>query len=148
MIEKHAESQGSRRTCRRIRALVLGALVLLAADGARAHRCTGDCNGDDSITANELVQGVRIAGNLVPLFMCPQFDADVDFRVSDSELQVAVNNLFSYCGHLGPATPTNSPPATATPTPIEPPSPSVSPTPEPTEEKLTPTAIELEIPVT
>lgn len=120
--------------CKNVGLFVLGAFVLLTVDSAWAHGCTGDCNGDDMITASELVRGVRIAADLFPIFMCPQFDADGDRRVNDDELQVAVNNLFSYCGHGSPPTPTNTPTATGTPTQVGPsstPAPSASPIPTP-----------------
>jgi hypothetical protein len=117
--------------CKGVGLFVLGAFVLLIVDSAWAHGCTGDCNGDDIITASELMRGVRIAADLVPIFMCIQFDADRDGRVTDGELEVAVNNLFNYCGHE-PPTPTSVPTATGTPTPSEAshtPSPPASPTP-------------------
>ncbi len=66
---------------------------------ARAHRCVGDCDGSDTISIAELVNGVRILLNQVDLDTCFQFDADLDNRVSVNELLVAVNNAFSFCGH-------------------------------------------------
>jgi hypothetical protein len=70
------------------------------------------------ITASELVHGVRIAADLAPILTCLAFDVDGDRRVSEDELLVTVNNLFSYCGHGSPPTPTNTPTATETPTQI------------------------------
>lgn len=98
--------------------LALVATTVLAAPAALAHRCTGDCDGGDTISIRELVIGVRIALGQLDLDICPQFDADVDNRVSINELQVAVNNVFSYCGHGSPPTPTSTRTRTPTPTPI------------------------------
>ena len=83
---------------------------------ASGHRCTGDCDGSDTITVNELVVGVRIALGQLPLDVCPQFDADLDNRVSIDELLVALNNVFSYCGHGSPPTPTSTRTPSRTPT--------------------------------
>jgi hypothetical protein len=90
-------------------ALALAVLLLLSARSASAHGCTGDCDGDDTITVSELVRGVRIALVEDSILNCPQFDVDSDFRVSIDELMVAVNNAFNYCGHGSPPTPTPTP---------------------------------------
>lgn len=96
---------------------MVSVLLLAAVVPAAAHRCTGDCDASDTITINELIVGVRIALEQLPLDVCPQFDADLDFRVSIAELFVAVNNHFTYCGHGSPPTPTSTPTPTRTPTP-------------------------------
>ncbi len=94
------------------RILVTVIICALAAGAAQAHRCTGDCDGSDTVSVGELVTGVRIALERAPLFTCLSFDADIDRRVSIDELLVAVNNAFSFCGH-------GSPTATATATATE-----------------------------
>lgn len=76
--------------------------MLLWPRGAIAHRCTGDCNGDDRVTVSELVVGLSIALAEAKLSACPEFDVDRDGGVSINELRVAVNNAFTYCGHLAP----------------------------------------------
>lgn len=96
--------------------VAVAALVFATPPAVLAHRCTGDCDASDTVSINELVIGVRIALGQLPLDVCPQFDADFDNRVSINELQVAINNYFSYCGHGSPPTPTYTRTATRTPT--------------------------------
>lgn len=95
-----------------------------------AHRCTGDCNGSDTVSVDELVNGVRIALNQLPLGTCYAFDVDLDDRVSINELQVAVNNVFSFCGHGAPPTPSDTPTPTPEPTGAGDATPSPTPTSE------------------
>jgi hypothetical protein len=83
----------------------LGVLILLPVPRALAHRCTGDCDFDDQVKVSELVVGLRIAVGELPLDACPQLDPDGSGTVSINELLVAVNNAFTYCGHLFPPTP-------------------------------------------
>ncbi len=89
-----------------------------AAPPAAAHRCTGDCDASDTVTIQELIQGVRIALGQLQLRVCYPFDVDFDNDVSIDELQVAVSNLFSYCGHGSPPTPTSTRTPTDTPVPV------------------------------
>ncbi len=88
-----------------IRRVALFALLLCTATDAVAHRCTGDCDGSDTVAIDELVNGVRIALEQISLDTCYAFDPDLDGRVSINELQVAVNNVFSFCGLGEPPTP-------------------------------------------
>lgn len=106
------------------------AYLLLSTLPAYAHRCTGDCDASDTVTIGELITGVRIALEQIPVFACLSFDADGDRRVSIDELLVAVNNAFSFCGH-GIPTATSALPPTATPetSPTETPRPPESATP-------------------
>lgn len=97
---------------------LIAVLVGGAAPPAAAHRCTGDCDATDTVTIQELIQGVRIALGQLQLRVCYAFDADLDNGVSIDELQVAVGNLFSYCGHGSPPTPTNTRTPTDTPVPV------------------------------
>jgi hypothetical protein len=105
----------SRRAGRAVAAALLAAAVAVPAS---AHRCTGDCDASDTVTVQELIQGVRIALGQLRLEVCYSFDADLDSSVSIDELQVAVGNLFSWCGHGSPPTPTSTRTATRTPTPL------------------------------
>ena len=93
-------------------------VALLTASVALAHRCTGDCDGSDTVSVAELVVGVRIALEQTPLFTCVSYDADFDHRVSIDELLVAVNNAFTFCGH-GVPTATSSGASAETPPPSE-----------------------------
>ena len=101
-----------------IRVLLVG--VLLHAASARGVGCTGDCDGNGSVTVDELLKGVNIALDNVPLTDCPSFDRNGDGAVTVDELLEAVNAALNSC----PATPTVTPMATATaspaPTPIFP----------------------------
>ncbi len=100
-----------------VRVVTFVSLVLvLVAGNAYAHGCTGDCDGSDTVSINELVNGVRIALDEVTLDTCFAFDPSADGRVSIDELQVAVNNAFSYCGHGSPPTPRDTPTGARTPT--------------------------------
>ncbi len=87
------------------RRVALATVLVISATAASAHRCTGDCDGSDTVAIDELVTGVRIALDQLPLDTCYAFDPDLDGRVSINELQVAVNNVFSFCGHDEPPTP-------------------------------------------
>lgn len=99
------------------RLALVAVLVGGAMDPAAAHRCTGDCDASDTVTIQELIQGVRIALGQLQLRVCYPFDVDLDNGVSIDELQVAVGNLFSYCGHGSPPTPTSTRTPTSTDTP-------------------------------
>jgi hypothetical protein len=59
--------------------------------------CVGDCDGDGSVTVSELIRGVNISLDLLPLDRCPAFDRDGDGEVEISELVTAVNNSLAAC---------------------------------------------------
>jgi len=88
-------------------------------DCASAHNCVGDCDASDTVIVSEMVRGVQIALGAVDIGTCEAFDADDDGGVSIDELLVAVNNVFSYCGHGEPPTPvpTSTPAAAIAPQP-------------------------------
>ena len=102
--------------------------------------CTGDCNGDGTVTVNELIQGVGIALGQSALALCPVIDRNGNGVVSVDELLTAVNALLGGCpapptatastSHTATLTPTATPSASATLTPSPPPT--ASPTPTPT----------------
>ncbi len=102
------------------RAAYVAVLLATAPATGLAHRCVGDCDFSDTVTISEMINGVRISLGEVELETCYQFDADLDDRVSINELLVAVNNVFSFCGHGSPPTPTSTPTSspTATRTPL------------------------------
>ena len=60
--------------------------------------CTGDCNGDGSVTVNEIVALVRILLNKVPVSTCGSGDANADGQVTVNEIVLAVNSLLGGCG--------------------------------------------------
>jgi hypothetical protein len=59
--------------------------------------CVGDCDRDGAVTISELVRGVNISLDLLPLERCPAFDRNSDGEVEISELVTAVNNSLSGC---------------------------------------------------
>jgi hypothetical protein len=90
--------------------------------GPETAACAGDCNGDGSVTVNELIQGVNIALGTMAVTECPSFDADGNSEVTVSELIKAVNNALTGCEQPGPTaaptpTVTHGPGGTPTRTP-------------------------------
>ncbi len=77
------------------------AVPLTASNGqltiAGAPPCPGDCNGDGTVTVDELITGVGIALGNLPLTACPAFDQDNDGEVSVNELVDAVNAALNGC---------------------------------------------------
>ncbi|MBI1814407.1 MAG: hypothetical protein HYR72_05475 [Deltaproteobacteria bacterium] len=59
--------------------------------------CTGDCDGNHAVTVDELVIGVDIALESMPLDRCPSFDRDHDSHVTVDELVTAVNEALTMC---------------------------------------------------
>jgi len=66
--------------------------------------CVGDCNGDGSVTVNELILMVNIALGILPPSACPAGDANHDGNVTITEIIAAVNNALNgcSCGVIGP----------------------------------------------
>jgi hypothetical protein len=62
-----------------------------------APHCVGDCNGDRTVSINELITGVNIALGNQPLSVCPAFDPSGDGSVAINELITAVNNALGAC---------------------------------------------------
>ena len=79
----------------------LVALALLVP--LRAHAqvaplpCVGDCNGDRTVTVDELLLGVQIDLGGAPVTACPAFDPNADRTVSLNELITGVNNALDGC---------------------------------------------------
>jgi hypothetical protein len=59
--------------------------------------CVGDCNGDGTITVNELITGVNIALGNTSVSACPSFDTSGDGTVAVNELISAVNAALNGC---------------------------------------------------
>jgi ice-binding like protein len=59
--------------------------------------CVGDCNGNGSVTIDELIKGVNIILETQPLTACPQFDANDSGTVSVNELIMGINNALGHC---------------------------------------------------
>jgi len=64
--------------------------------------CIGDCNSDGAVTVDELVAGVNIAKDTLPLGECPSFDVGDDGRVTIEEIIAGVDNALSGCRTEGP----------------------------------------------
>ena len=76
--------------------------------------CTGDCNGNGSVTIDELVFAVQIALGEAPLEACATLDRDGNGQVSVDELVAAVDAALTGCTPLTPL-PTAPPTATFAP---------------------------------
>jgi hypothetical protein len=59
--------------------------------------CAGDCDSDGEVTVDELLLGVNIALDTLPLTRCPVFDADSSGSVTVDEILAAVNNALKAC---------------------------------------------------
>lgn len=84
-----------------VAALTLSAVCIQAwTNDARAEvvPCVGDCDGDYTLTVSELVTGVNMALERLPVDNCPEFDPGGDERVGVNELVAAVNNALAGCG--------------------------------------------------
>jgi hypothetical protein len=90
----------SRRLHLGLALLALGVLwaVQCAPASAQANLpCTGDCDNLGSVTVDELVKGVNIALDILPLYRCPVLDQDFNGAVTVDELATAVNNALDGC---------------------------------------------------
>jgi hypothetical protein len=59
--------------------------------------CRGDCNGDGSVTIDELIRSVNIALGTQPLSSCRTADVNGDQRVTVDEIVAAVNAARNGC---------------------------------------------------
>src|SRR5262245_23495016 len=65
------------------------------AGASTALAVAGDCNGDGTVTVDDLIKGVNIALGNAPVSDCPSFDANHDGVVTVDELIQAVNNALT-----------------------------------------------------
>lgn len=61
-------------------------------------RCPGDCDGDDVITASELVTGVDITLGVAGYETCSSLDLNKDGRITVDELTAGVSEALNSCG--------------------------------------------------
>ena len=61
------------------------------------QRCVGDCNHSQSVTVNELVNGVNITLGKLTIESCRAFDGNNDQQVTVDELVQAVGNALDGC---------------------------------------------------
>jgi len=66
-----------------------------------AGGCAGDCDGNGSIDASDLVRGVNISLGTAPVTTCPSFDRDGGGTVTVDELTWAVNSALIGCPAAG-----------------------------------------------
>jgi len=59
--------------------------------------CTGDCDGNGTVSIGELIVAVNISSGTAPLSRCPAADRDHNGAVTIDELITAVNNATSGC---------------------------------------------------
>lgn len=92
--------------------------LLMLCDGSPlgAAVCPGDCDGDGSVTVNEVVASVNIALGNGAVDSCPAVDANGDGDVTINEIVLAVSNALSGCPVAATPTPPPADTATASPT--------------------------------
>jgi hypothetical protein len=73
------------------------AATTIAAGTARAQECAGDCDGNRSVTVDEVIHCVAIALGHGPLAGCDACDPDGNTRVSIDELVGAVTGVLQGC---------------------------------------------------
>jgi hypothetical protein len=59
--------------------------------------CTGDCDGDGSVTVDEIVRGVNIGLGTRPVEDCLPFDRDGSGTVTVDEIVEAIGNALNGC---------------------------------------------------
>jgi hypothetical protein len=131
-----------------LRIAVIALPVVLFGRTAPGAVCTGDCDADGFVTINEVITGVGVGLDEIPLIACPSADGGGDGSVSIDELLVAVHNALSGCPPMD--TPTPTPTATEVPPPATPTAtealPTVTPTVTEMPPTLTPTATPPDVP--
>ena len=68
--------------------------------------CAGDCNGDGSVTVDEILTMVDIALGNGDVSACVAGDANDDGQITIEEILAAVDNALNTCHRLPTATPT------------------------------------------
>ncbi len=73
------------------------ALLCLATVAGALSRCPGDCDGNDVVSVDELIAGVRVSLASTPGRSCAAADGDGDGTVTVSELVRAVSAALDGC---------------------------------------------------
>jgi sugar lactone lactonase YvrE len=76
-------------------AVMLSGLMLQAAPARAA--CVGDCDGDGSVTVDEVLQGVNIVLGVAPMAQCPVFDRNGFGDVAVDDLIASVSAALEGC---------------------------------------------------
>lgn len=64
--------------------------------------CPGDCDGDGQVTVDELIAGVNIALEQIPLARCAVLDTNADGAVTLEEIVAATGRALGGCGAATP----------------------------------------------
>ena len=88
---------GSRSPSRDLSVLMAAALLCLATVAGALSRCPGDCDGNDVVSVDELIAGVRVSLASTPGRSCAAADGDGDGTVTVSELVRAVSAALDGC---------------------------------------------------
>jgi hypothetical protein len=72
-------------------------VVLFAPPPSAGAACTGDCNGDHTVTIDELLRGVNVSLGTVDWSSCAALDRNGDGRASIDELVAAVDAALQGC---------------------------------------------------
>ena len=72
-------------------------IPVTCSDGTLELLCSGDCNGNERVTVDELVAGFRIAQGEMDLDACPSGDADGNGVIAITDLVEARNTLLNGC---------------------------------------------------
>jgi hypothetical protein len=102
----------------------LACVFCLAAGGAGAQQCSGDCDDDGNVTIDELIAAVTLALGGGVVSDCSAADQNGDGQVTIDELIAAATNALNGC----PPSPTTTPTATRTPSATPSPSATITPT--------------------
>lgn len=78
-------------------AILLGALLIAHPHRAVSQVCVGDCDGDEMVRINELVTGVNIVLDILPLSACPALQCNPPEPPMVDCLMQAVNNALVGC---------------------------------------------------
>jgi hypothetical protein len=74
-------------------------LFLTTALPAPNQTCGGDCNGDGSVSVNEIITGIDIALGDMTMDVCPTFDRGDDGEVTIDDLVSAVGRALHGCSN-------------------------------------------------
>jgi hypothetical protein len=96
-------------------ALICAVVILSSALAGRSAACTGDCDGSGIVTIDEVVRGVNIARDVLPLNQCTAIDCQGTGRATVDCLVQAVDAALNGCTAAA-ATPSFTPSMTATAT--------------------------------
>ena len=71
--------------------------VAVLVQAVAGHRCPGDCNGDGTITVEELLTAINIGLGLTPVSQCRSADTNGDGRVTVDEIVQAAQRALNGC---------------------------------------------------